>query len=97
MKNFREENKKKIEEMLDTISAKIPEKHNVDGKDSAVIAHYLAKNDVSIVKQGIWKKASFEGVSRCSCCELPSKTPNRINQYFTFCPNCGAEMIGAEK
>lgn len=98
MKNFREENKKVIEDLLETIGVSTHAQNsiNVNDKGSTIIANYLVDNGVSIIKRGIWQRSTFEGVSRCSCCELPTRTPNKIDQYFSFCPNCGAEMIGKD-
>lgn len=48
--------------------------------------------DVEPVVHGEWKKTAYTGVSRCSCCDKPSSTPDCLDEFFNYCPNCGAKM-----
>ena len=48
--------------------------------------------DAVEVVHGRWKNTSYVGVSRCSHCDKPSSTPDCLNVYFDYCPNCGAKM-----
>lgn len=57
----------------------------------------LAPNaDVEPVVHARWKKTAYSGVSRCSCCDKPSSTPDCLDEFFDYCPNCGAKMDAGE-
>jgi hypothetical protein len=47
--------------------------------------------DVVEVRRGEWERIpySFAGGYRCSCCGTKS-----MENYWNFCPNCGADMRG---
>ncbi len=56
------------------------------------IINQLSREDVEPVVHGRWKKTAYSGVSRCSCCDKPSSTPDCLDEFFNYCPNCGAKM-----
>ena len=48
-------------------------------------------------RRGKWKKAHIAGYLKCSCCEdafIREGWPE--NGKWSHCPNCGADMRGAE-
>ena len=53
--------------------------------------------DAVEVVHGRWKKTAYSGVSRCSCCDKPSSTPDCLDEFFNYCPNCGAKMDGGNE
>ena len=48
--------------------------------------------DAVEVVHGRWKKTEYPDVSRCSCCDKPSSTPDCLDEFFNYCPHCGAKM-----
>lgn len=56
----------------------------------------MPATDVQPVKRGEWEKKSSVGVFRCSLCQhIFMLGADEIDEYH-FCPNCGADMRGAE-
>ena len=67
-----------------------------DGCASVLDDIAAIKADVQPVKRGEWEKKSSVGVFRCSLCQhIFMLGADEIDEYH-FCPNCGADMRGAE-
>ena len=65
-----------------------------DMKKSDIEAKAYAKGfkeGLEARKQGMWERIpySFAGGFRCSCCGTKTR-----DNYWNFCPNCGARMKG---
>jgi rubrerythrin len=55
--------------------------------------HFIEKAPTIELKQGEWERIpySFAGDFRCSCCGTKSH-----DNYWNYCPNCGANMRGSK-
>lgn len=65
----------------------------VEHKTCEEVAKALRTLPIIEPKHGMWERIpySFVGGFRCSCCG--TKT---LEKYWNFCPNCGADMRGAD-
>ena len=71
---------------------KLAQNHRLEHEHFLRMIALAPDADVEPVVHGRWKKTAYAGVSRCSCCDKPSSTPDCLDEFFKYCPNCGAKM-----
>ena len=86
--------KQQIEEMVDVIDAYIETvdvKHWYRDELDEGLAEALYAADYRKQTNGEWESFEIPHMIRCSVCNV--STLDIHQQYFNFCPNCGAKMF----